>query len=125
MDARSPEQNRTRVQLWWQRELQKIMPVLRAVPAKRPGAMSTIFFEDASLAPDAVVFFTQAIKELVKLWQETPEPHHAQYHLDAARYAFDELRIFAAFHKLDVEEMLAADLELALACSVIALNPGG
>ena len=87
--------------------------------------MPTIVFEDASLAPDAVVFFTQSIKEQVKLWQETPEPHHAQYHLDAARYAFDELRIFAAFHKLDVEEMLAADLELALACSVIALNPGG
>jgi len=74
---------------------------------------------------NAVMFFTQTIKEQVKLWQETSKPHDAQLHLAAARYSFDELRIFAAFHKLDMEEILASDTELALACSVVALNPGG
>jgi len=74
---------------------------------------------------EAVWFFTHKIKAQVRQWQEKPKPFDAYMHLAAARYCFDELKIFAAFHKLDVEEILASDTELALACSVVALNPGG
>jgi len=87
--------------------------------------MPASVFLQQPLIHEAVGFFTDTIKGQVRQWQEKPEPYDAQLSLAAARYCFDELRLFASFHELDVEKILAGDTELALACSVVALNPGG
>ncbi len=80
--------------------------------------------EQAHLLDDAVQFFGTSIKAQIKWWQEK-DGYDAQLHLEAARHLFSELRVFAAFHGLDVRKILARDTKLALACSVAALNPGG